>query len=102
MPFTQPYRPSVPKVSAPPNKVDDKPVTVYVGKISPSVPDELMKTLLETCGKCKWRRVTDPVTGEKKGFGFCDYESPEGGLLAIQLLNERVLHSQALMISCVG
>ena len=42
------------------------------------IDDELLLSLLQCCGSVvKWKRTTDPVTGESKAFGFCDYSTGE-------------------------
>eukprot|EP01105_Mastigella_eilhardi_P016663 TRINITY_DN380_c0_g1_i2.p1 TRINITY_DN380_c0_g1~~TRINITY_DN380_c0_g1_i2.p1 ORF type:complete len:720 (+),score=230.24 TRINITY_DN380_c0_g1_i2:316-2160(+) len=73
--------------------------TVYVGKIAATVEDEFVKALLTECGSFKtWRRIADPVTGKLKGFGFCDYTSPEGVLLALGVLNGLTVDGSALLV----
>jgi len=58
-----------------------------------------MKKLLEQCGKVsQWRRVADPVSGKLKGFGFCDYETPEGVLRALRLLSSFTVASSELLL----
>lgn len=62
--------------------------TLYVGKIAPSVSNELIKQLLEACGTVKeWKRMEDPETKALKPFGFCEYEEAEGVIRALNLLN---------------
>jgi hypothetical protein len=54
---------------------------------------------LQQCGKvANWRRVADPVTGKLKGFGFCDYESADGVLRALRILNNCKLDGQELLV----
>lgn len=45
-----------------------------------------------------WRRVTDPTTGQLKGFAFCDFKSPEGVLRALRLLNGLELDEHQLLV----
>jgi RNA recognition motif-containing protein len=53
----------------------------------------------QQCGKVShWRRVADPVSGKLKGFGFCDYESPEGVLRALRILNGYKLETSELLV----
>jgi len=73
--------------------------TVYVGKIPPGVEDDFIRKLLEQCGRVsQWRRVSDPVTGKLKGFGFCDYESALGVLRALKILNSLKIDQNELLL----
>ena len=48
----------------------------------------MLLTLLQCCGSVvKWKRTTDPVSGESKAFGFCDYSTGESVLRAMRLLS---------------
>eukprot|EP01095_Lingulamoeba_sp_RSL-Kostka_P007943 TRINITY_DN2591_c0_g1_i1.p1 TRINITY_DN2591_c0_g1~~TRINITY_DN2591_c0_g1_i1.p1 ORF type:complete len:427 (+),score=160.91 TRINITY_DN2591_c0_g1_i1:39-1319(+) len=68
------------------------PPTVWVGKISSEVKDELLTNILESCGKItKWRRVA-------KMFGFCDFESFSDLLCAIRVLDGFELLGSALKL----
>ena len=76
-----------------------KATTLYVGKIAASVEEDAMRALLEACGAVKsWKRMTDPSTGQPKGFGFCEYEEIEGVLCALRLLNNLKLDGQDLLL----
>eukprot|EP00850_Spirogloea_muscicola_P006181 SM000029S10476 [mRNA] locus=s29:291685:299239:- [translate_table: standard] len=73
--------------------------TLYVGKIASTVDNDSVKKVLELCGSVKsWKRAQDPTTGVMKGFGFCEYESAEGILRAMRLLNKYPLDGQELML----
>ncbi|KAH3764640.1 RNA-binding protein 25 [Pelomyxa schiedti] len=77
-------------VSAPPVPVDNlnQPITVYVGKIAQNLEDDFMRTLLEHCGAVRtWRRVVDPLSGQMKCFGFCEFGHASGAVIALKLLN---------------
>ncbi|KAI3467514.1 hypothetical protein Pfo_024177 [Paulownia fortunei] len=78
----------------------EKPqTTVYVGKISTTVENDFMLSLLQLCGPVKnWKRPQDP-TGTLKGFGFCEFESAEGVLRALRLLNKLSVDGQELMLN---
>lgn len=72
---------------------------MYVGKIAPTLDDEIVRKLLDACGKVKsWKRAQDPETKEPKGFGFCEYEDAEGVLRAIRLLNGLKVDNQELLL----
>ncbi|XP_057822191.2 RNA-binding motif protein 25 isoform X2 [Cryptomeria japonica] len=79
----------------------EKPqTTVYVGKIAPSVENDFLLSLLELCGTIKsWKRAQDPTNGTPKGFGFCEFESAEGVLRALRLLNKFCLEGQELVLN---
>lgn len=79
----------------------EKPhTTVYVGKIAPTIEDEFLRAILELCGQIKsWKRAQDPTTGSPKGFGFCEFESAEGVLRALRLINKFSLEGQDLVLN---
>jgi len=86
-------------VAAAPPKALEQMTTVYVGKIPPGVEDDFVRKLLEQCGKIThWRRVADPVSGKLKGFGFCDFESPQGVLRALRILPNFKVEVQQLLL----
>ncbi|XP_042064049.1 RNA-binding protein 25-like isoform X4 [Salvia splendens] len=95
--------PIVPPVVRPitPNatSAEDPQTTVYVGKISSTVENDFMLSLLQLCGPVKnWKRPQDP-TGTLKGFGFCEFESAEGVLRALRLLNKLRVDGQELLLN---
>ncbi|KAJ7558136.1 hypothetical protein O6H91_04G025800 [Diphasiastrum complanatum] len=79
----------------------EKPhTTVYVGKIATTVEDEFLRPLLELCGTIRsWKRAQDPTTGSLKGFGFCEFDTAEGVLRALRLLNKISLDGQELVLN---
>ncbi|MCO5564335.1 hypothetical protein L7F22_017995 [Adiantum nelumboides] len=78
---------------------DEQKLSVFVGKIPPSLDNDLVTSFLKLCGSIKsWTRAKDPVTGTEKGFGFCEYESPESLLRALRLLNRLKLEGQQLVL----
>ncbi|KAK4402801.1 hypothetical protein Sango_1020800 [Sesamum angolense] len=94
--------PIIPPVVRPPSTPTvtsaEPQTTVYVGKISSTVENDFMLSLLQLCGPVKsWKRPQDP-TGTLKGFGFCEFESAEGVLRALRLLNKLSVDGQELMI----
>ncbi|GAB2214235.1 hypothetical protein Droror1_Dr00018576 [Drosera rotundifolia] len=103
-PMVPGFRPQIfPSVVRPPMTpivIEEKPHTkAYVGKIA-TVENEFMLPLLELCGPVKdWKRAQDPTTGALKGFGFCEFESAEGVLRALRLLNKLNIDGQELMLN---
>ncbi|XP_042053045.1 RNA-binding protein 25-like isoform X3 [Salvia splendens] len=88
-------RPITPSVAS----AEEPQTTVYVGKISSTVENDFMLSLLQLCGPVKnWKRPQDP-TGTLKGFGFCEFESAEGVLRALRLLNKLRVDGQELMLN---
>ncbi|CAI5523804.1 unnamed protein product [Closterium sp. Naga37s-1] len=74
--------------------------TVYVGKLAPSVDDTLVVKLLELCGPLRsWKRAADPTSGSPKGFGFCEFDTADGVLRALRLLNRREIDGQNLLLN---
>lgn len=60
--------------------------TMYIGGIEPSVSDDLVQKLLESCGALtKWKRVLD-ASGKPKPFGFAEYTYADGLDRAMRLL----------------
>ncbi|KAG2583847.1 RNA-binding protein 25-like isoform X3 [Panicum virgatum] len=79
---------------------DKPPTAVYVGKIAPTVDNDFLLSLLRLCGSVKsWKRAQDPSNGKPKGFGFCEFESAEGILRAMRLLNKLSIDGQELVIN---
>lgn len=51
------------------------------------------------CGPVRsWKRPQDPTNGSLKGFGFCEFESAEGVLRALRLLNKLNIDGQELLV----
>lgn len=89
-------RPPAPAVTL----ADKPPTAVYVGKISPTVDNDFLLSLLRLCGPVKsWKRAQDPSNGKPKGFGFCEFESAEGILRATRLLSKLSIDGQELVIN---
>ncbi|XP_021643579.2 RNA-binding motif protein 25 isoform X1 [Hevea brasiliensis] len=89
-------RPAFPSVTP-----AEKPqTTVYVGKIESTVENDFMLSLLQLCGTVKsWKRAQDPSDGTPKRFGFCEFESAEGVLRALRLLNKFNIDGQELVLN---
>ncbi|CAJ2647574.1 unnamed protein product [Trifolium pratense] len=100
-----PLRPIIPPVVRPvvPPSVtpaEKQHTTVYIGKISPTVENEFMLSLLKLCGNIKsWKRPQDLSSGTPKSFGFYEFETAEGVLRALRLLTKLNIDGQELMIN---
>ncbi|XP_078443020.1 splicing factor PWI domain-containing protein / RNA recognition motif (RRM)-containing protein [Wolffia australiana] len=89
-------RPVVPLV-APAEKPQ---TTVYVGKIASTVENDFLESVLRLCGPVKsWKRAENPSDGSFRGFGFCEFESAEGVLRALRLLNKLNMDGQELVLN---
>ncbi|MED6143664.1 hypothetical protein PIB30_007964 [Stylosanthes scabra] len=100
-----PVRPIIPPVVrpvvAPSVTPAEKPqITVYVGKIAPTVENDFMLSILQLCGPVKsWKRPQDLSNGTPKSFGFCEFETDEGVLRALRLLTKLNIDGQELMLN---
>ncbi|XP_031386173.1 RNA-binding protein 25 isoform X2 [Punica granatum] len=97
-------RPIIPPVVRPglvPVTPAEKPqTTIYIGKIAPTADNDFMLSLLKLCGPVKsWKRAQDPTDGTLKRFGFCEFESAEGVLRALRLLNKLNIDGQELVLN---
>ncbi|GAM27320.1 hypothetical protein SAMD00019534_104950 [Acytostelium subglobosum LB1] len=73
-------------------------MSIYVGKIPETLDDGFIRKLIGLCGKVvKWNRASD-TSGKLKGFGFCEYDSPEGVLRALRLLNNLQLDDKNILV----
>ncbi|KAM0909536.1 hypothetical protein ACQ4PT_014766 [Festuca glaucescens] len=89
-------RPPVPPVAP----VDTPQFKIYVGKIAATVDNDFVLSLLQVCGVVKsWEPVTNPIDGTRTGFGFCEFESAEGSLRAMRLLNKLSVDGQELVLN---
>ncbi|KAI0053564.1 hypothetical protein FA95DRAFT_1552051 [Auriscalpium vulgare] len=64
-----------------------KQVTLFVGSISGGITDNYLNTLLSACGTVRsFKRLITPAN-KPQGFGFAEFEDPDGALRAVSLLN---------------
>ncbi|KZT28699.1 hypothetical protein NEOLEDRAFT_1128872 [Neolentinus lepideus HHB14362 ss-1] len=64
-----------------------KSVNMFIGSISGGIQDSFMNALLSACGTVKqFKRLITPA-GKPQGFGFAEFEDPDGALRAMALLN---------------
>ena len=72
---------------------------VWVSKIPDNVSDTFIQKLLESCGTVtSWKRLKDS-NGKPKSFGLCEYETVEGMLKSLRLLNNFPLDNSVLQVS---
>ncbi|KIJ54498.1 hypothetical protein M422DRAFT_24441 [Sphaerobolus stellatus SS14] len=61
--------------------------TLFIGSISGGITDAHLNDLLGACGTINsFKRLITPAN-KPQGFGFAEFQEPEGALRAIQLLN---------------
>lgn len=64
-----------------------KQTTLFVGSISGGITDAFLNQLLSACGLVKsFKRLITPAN-KPQGFGFAEFEEPDGALRAIALIN---------------
>ncbi|KAJ7186687.1 hypothetical protein C8R46DRAFT_1057724 [Mycena filopes] len=64
-----------------------KQTTLFVGSISGGITDTTLNALLTACGPIKsFKRLITPAN-KPQGFGFAEFEEPDGALRALALLN---------------
>ena len=97
-PPAAPVAPAAPKETTPAEPKES--TTVYVGKIPPSVDDDLVRTLLDACGDVRsWKRVMDPENNTPKRFGFCEFVDAEGVLRAMRILDGFPVAGEELLLN---
>merc|ERR1712151_337284 len=73
--------------------------TAYVGKIPSTLDERWLIKLFKSCGSVNtWKPMIDPETKRSKGFGFVDFEKPEGVLCALRLLNKLEVDGSCLIV----
>ena len=61
--------------------------TVFIGNIDFDIDEETIVKELSAVGKVKsFRLLYDKATGKSKGYGFCEYETPEVADMALKKL----------------
>ncbi|GLB38559.1 putative PWI domain containing protein [Lyophyllum shimeji] len=64
-----------------------KLTTLFVGSISGGITDAFLNQLLAACGPVKsFKRLITPAN-KPQGFGFAEFEEPDGALRALTLMN---------------
>lgn len=77
-----------------------KQISLFVGSISGGITDGFLNDLLSACGNVKsFKRLITPAN-KPQGFGFAEFEDPDGALRAMELLNNVEL--PALEDGCVN
>ncbi|MCQ2815879.1 MAG: hypothetical protein MJ252_01310 [archaeon] len=84
------------------NKMPSKPIyestKVCVSNIPENISDSFFLKLLETCGNVlSWKRLAD-FNGKLKSFGICEYQTVEGMLKCMRLLNNYPLEESTLEV----
>ncbi|TFK93263.1 hypothetical protein K466DRAFT_478970 [Polyporus arcularius HHB13444] len=77
-----------------------KPTTLFIGSISGGITDSFLNELLKACGPISsFKRLITPAN-KPQGFGFAEFQDPDGALRAMALLNNVEL--PALEDGCVN
>ncbi|KAH8982166.1 hypothetical protein EDB86DRAFT_2812397 [Lactarius hatsudake] len=77
-----------------------KQISLFIGSISGGITDNFLNDLLCACGKVRsFKRLITPAN-KPQGFGFAEFEDPDGALRAMALLNNVEL--PALEDGCVN
>ncbi|KAI0076712.1 hypothetical protein K474DRAFT_1684653 [Panus rudis PR-1116 ss-1] len=64
-----------------------KTVTLFIGSISGGITDSFLNDILSACGPiASFKRLITPAN-KPQGFGFAEFQDPDGALRAMQLLN---------------
>ncbi|KAI0354814.1 hypothetical protein OH77DRAFT_1404321 [Trametes cingulata] len=64
-----------------------KAVTLFIGSISGGITDAFLNELLNACGPItSFKRLITPAN-KPQGFGFAEFQDPDGALRAMVLLN---------------
>ncbi|KAI0770652.1 hypothetical protein C8Q74DRAFT_1317834 [Fomes fomentarius] len=64
-----------------------KPTTLFIGSISGGITDAFLNELLKGCGPItSFKRLITPAN-KPQGFGFAEFQDPDGALRAMDLLN---------------
>ena len=72
---------------------------IYVKNIAPDVTDEEFSQLFEKYGDISSASITrDQDTGKSRGFGFVNFIDHENASIAVEELNDRDFHGQALYV----
>ncbi|EJF56039.1 hypothetical protein DICSQDRAFT_94089 [Dichomitus squalens LYAD-421 SS1] len=83
-----------------PPQPQQKPTTLFIGSISGGITDAFLNELLKACGPImSFKRLITPAN-KPQGFGFAEFQDPDGALRAMALLNNVEL--PALEDGCVN
>ena len=76
------------------HKTNGKETTIYVGKIPSEISNERIQSILKTCGNLtEWKRTRDiEAPFRYKPFGFATFETLEGVLAAMRVLDGMQLY----------
>ncbi len=73
---------------------------LYVGNLSyATTEDELRRLFAQVGPVVSAALVTDRTTGQSKGFGFVEMETPQAAQKAIERLNNSTVNQRALTVS---
>lgn len=74
--------------------------SVFVGNLPNEATEEKLAEAFSAAGQViRFRIMTDPATGNRKGFGFCDFTSAEAAQNALKNLNGLKFMGRDLRVS---
>ncbi|KAJ1908971.1 hypothetical protein IWQ60_011430 [Tieghemiomyces parasiticus] len=72
---------------------------VYVGSISPELNEDHIRAIMAQYGAVRELSMAlDPLTGNHRGFCFMEYEVPDAGDMAVELLDGARVGNKALRV----
>ena len=75
-------------------------MNIYVGNISHSVTEDVLRSLFEQVGPVKSvKMITDKFTGMPRGFAFVQMETTEDAQKAIEELNGHELEGRTIVVN---
>lgn len=88
----------VPLTNEDPRTKSDRCTKVYIGRIPSSISDYFMEQLFLECGSISsWKRPVDS-TGKSMGFGFVEFQTVEGMLRCLRLMNGLLLLGKKIIV----
>ncbi|KAK2962877.1 putative Splicing factor 3B subunit 4 [Blattamonas nauphoetae] len=82
-------------------KVLDVGANLFIGNLAPDVTAQILYDTFSRFGTMinSPKIMTDPITGQSKGFGFISYDSFEASDLAISAMNGQYLASKQITVT---
>jgi RNA recognition motif-containing protein len=73
---------------------------LYIGNLPFKVREEDLQTLFQQAGTVESVSIIrDKFSGQSRGFGFIEMESPDGGQKAIEMFNGHSLENRQIIVN---